>query len=104
MTDQDTIHAATLIRLQLAVTALQAVSGPINDLQANLREMARRDPENASLAEEAARLEGIPGIISAALQIAFGARTKIPEELHTAVYALRMEIDTAERFLVQVRA
>ena len=104
MADQYTIHAATLIRLQLAVTALQAVSGPINDLQANLREMASRDPENANLAEEAARLDGLPSIVSAALQIAFGARTKIPEELHTGVYSLRMEIDTAERFLEQVQS
>ena len=106
MTDQNTIHLATLIRLQIAITALQVASGPVADVRVNLRGMARRDPENTLLAEVAASLDGLSETMSAALQIAFGARNDIPAELQTAVFALRMEVDVteAERVLTLVTA
>ena len=101
MTDQATIHTAALLRLQIAVAALQEVSGPIAETRADLLEMVRRDPENASLAETAGRLDGLSALVSAALEIAWGGRTEIPEPLHPTAL---MPPEDAERILQLVRS
>jgi hypothetical protein len=101
MADLTEIHTAAMIRLQVAVAALQEVSGPIEGTRADLLEMVRRDPENANLTETAARLDGLSALVTAALQIAWGARTDIPLPLQRE---LPVHLDVAEKHLAAVRS
>ena len=101
MADLTEIHIAAMIRLQVAVAALQEVSGPIEATRADLLGMVRRDPENANLAETAARLDGLSALVTAALQIAWGARTDIPLPLRRG---LPVYLDVAEKHLTAVRS
>jgi hypothetical protein len=100
MTDLTEAYTAAMIRLQVAVAALQEVSGPIVATRADLLGMVRRDPENANLAETAARLDGLSALVTAALQIAWGARTDIPMPLQRG---LPVYLDVAEKLLAPPR-
>jgi hypothetical protein len=101
MADLTEIHIAAMVRLQVAVAALQEVSGPIEGTRADLLGMVRRDPENANLAETAARLDGLSALVTAALRIAWGARADIPLPLQRG---LPVYLDVAEKHLAAVRS
>lgn len=74
-----TIHAAAMLRLQVCVNTLQKAS-VLADTLIDLEEIAARHPDEP-WDEILPRLEGLPALIIAALQISWGGSSDVPPEV-----------------------
>jgi len=97
---KNTVHAGTLIRLQVTTNCLQMASHIVSQAAFDLQRPDRLDPTD--FAEMQQKLAELAPLISAALQIAWGGQTTIPEKLVMNSAILNEDRrEQAERFLQQ---